>query len=171
MSVIWDPSHLVSLVSRVEERCSLVHGELVVEHLDGVEENMFAGYVNLPDKQFNVVTNIDNSVGDVSISVLMGYVVAMAYDRDAWSSDPSLETLRECHSLVCDAMEEYNPSVYACLVDHLDLLEAWLEQHSNRDLLALDDEDSNVVVASAYEDAVDSMGLDWFSSDDKKWIN
>ncbi len=154
MTISWDQNQLPALSAWIEEKLPLVEGEVAVATMD-IPENCFAGSVDLEDKEFIVFTNPDSPLTDITMNVFLGYIVALAYDKSGWTGPPSHEILFDCHRQVCQVMLDFNEEFSRALEDHVDILEAW---HQNHDAT---DSDSATTELDA-EDLVDQMGTTLF---------
>lgn len=154
MSISWDENQLTALSSWVAEKLPLEKGEMAVVTMD-MPPNCFAGTVNLPEKLFTVFANPEASLADITVNVLLGYIVALAYDRSGWDGVPSQDVLLDCHRLVCQSLLDFNEDFSKVLEEHVGILDSWHEHHVD-DSTTTEPVDANVLV--------DSMGQMLFAA-------
>jgi len=128
MTISWDQNQLPALSFFLEEKLPLLTGEVAVVAGD-IPANCFACSVDLEGREFTVYSSSESSVSDLTINVFLGYVVALAYDRQGWTGLPPLETLNDCHREVCLALLDFNEEAARALEEHAELIEEWHRTH------------------------------------------
>lgn len=120
---------MVALLRWLEENVTLLHGKVVVKSMN-VPPEAFVAEVHLDERECCVFSNPDNPMVDTTLNVFLGYIIALAFDREEWQKTvPSEKDIVDCHKLVCEAMLDFNADFAAHLEEHFPILELWRSSH------------------------------------------
>lgn len=163
MSISWDENQMPSIIDHIEHSLELANGgELAVISMEDIPENCFAGQVYLEEKEFQVYTNLENPATDTTVNIVLGYIVAMAFDKVDWAATMDIGTLFDCHRQVCTILLDFNEDFCKHIEECTDILEAW---HQN--LMDPNKPATLVVSERESDDLVEEMGMELFGSKPK----
>lgn len=159
MSIFWDEYQIPTIMEWLKDKLPVTDGKLtIVTESDPEDEYYLSGYLDLEEKEFLLHVNLQSSLADALVSIVMGYSIVVSLSRTTWSGIPEIEDLVKAHEDVCGSLSDLNSSLARDIKKCDVILEEWLRSVKSRTSSVTEELSEDV------DELIDSMSYALFSA-------